>query len=79
MLYNIALYLYADDSSLFLPVSRSEDFRVCHERMQSDLDRMSHWVHTWKLRFKAIKSKEVVFRPSHLVGPKGLPTFQPQQ
>jgi hypothetical protein len=56
------LYLYADDSALFLPINRNLDVGISKELLQSDLNRMNAWSNTWKLNFKGSKSKEVLFK-----------------
>ncbi len=61
VVHNCLLYLYADDSSLFLPVDRV-NAHGSHLKLQDDLDRLFQWSMIWKLDFKAVKSKEVVFR-----------------
>ena len=58
---NCRIYLYADDCALFLSMDESSAYNS-HLLIQNDLDRMSHWSRTWKLYFKASKSKEILFK-----------------
>jgi hypothetical protein len=58
---NCTLYLYADDWSLFLPVGYNETIPRLTHLIQSDLNRLERWSEKWKLKFKASKSKEVIF------------------
>ena len=58
---NSILYLYADDCSIFFPVPDHLDPMESTRIMQEDLDNLSAWSKIWKLKFKASKSKEVIF------------------
>jgi hypothetical protein len=58
------LYLYADDSSLFIPVKRDEDVQIAHDLLLRDLGNMSRWAYKWKMFFKACNSNELIFRSS---------------
>ena len=58
---NSMLYLYADDCSIFFPVPDNLDPVESTRIMQEDLDNLSAWSRIWKLKFKASKSKEVIF------------------
>jgi hypothetical protein len=51
------LYLYADESALFLPVNGNIDVSISQDLLQSDLNCIADWSGTWKLHFKGSKSK----------------------
>ena len=53
--------MYADDCSLFLPVSSNDSSNASTIKIQNDLNRLASWSNRWKLFFKADKSKEVIF------------------
>lgn len=55
------LYLYADDCSLFFEVPDNLDSATSTQIIQGDLNNLSVWSSKWKLKFKASKSKEVIF------------------
>ncbi len=57
-----SIYLYADDTCLFLPVGKDDDLQAAHRRLQSDLQNLSLWADKWKMTFKAQKSNEIIFR-----------------
>ncbi len=56
-----SLYLYADDSCLFLPVGKDDDIQIVQTLLQSDLERMTIWADKWKMTFKAGKCTEIIF------------------
>jgi hypothetical protein len=64
MVENCLLYLYADDSALFLPVCYNDNTETSSERLQTDLDRPSTWSNVWKLDFKASTS---LVHPENLI------------
>ncbi len=70
---NCTLFLYADDSSLFLPVPRNIDPNIYHTMLQDDLNNMNKWSNIWKLKFKGSKSMEVIF-----TSPRRNPADYPQ-
>ena len=68
---NCVLFLYADDSSLFLPVHYSQDVLNASNLIQNDLNHMEIWAQKWKMKFKASKSVEVIFGTKR--GPRNHP------
>jgi hypothetical protein len=59
--HHCKIYLYVDDCALFLPVNKNQDVGIS-QNLQSDLNSLSGWSNTWKLKFKGNKSKEVLFQ-----------------
>ena len=55
-------YIYADDTSIYLPVPRSEYLQIYHDTLQADLNSILEWANDWKLIFKPSKTREVVFK-----------------
>ena len=66
VILNCDFYLYADDCSLFLPVLPGQSEPNSSKLIQEDLNRISDWAETWKLNFKAAKSKEIIFHSSRV-------------
>jgi hypothetical protein len=55
--HHCKMYLCA----LFIPVNKNQDVRIS-QNLLSDLNSLSDWSNTLKLKFKGCKSKEVLFQ-----------------
>jgi hypothetical protein len=60
--HHCKMYLYVDDCALFIPVNKNQDVGISQNLLQSDLNSLSYWSNTWKLKFKNCKSKDVLFQ-----------------
>lgn len=54
-------FLYADDTSIFYEIDH--DNAILSETViQQDLNKIAQWAEKWKLKFKASKSRDIVFQ-----------------
>ena len=54
------LYLYADDSTLYAPISSPRDAEQVQRSLNADLQRMKSWADRWKVTFEPSKCKAMV-------------------
>lgn len=57
---NSCTFLYADDTSLYVPIDPSNPDRAL-TNLQNDLNAVFEWSRLWGLTFKPSKSKDIVF------------------
>ena len=54
------LFLYADDSTLFAPIKKSDDINTAAASLNRDLNNMKVWAQKWKVTFEPTKCKTMV-------------------
>ena len=57
---NSKCYIYADDTSIYFPYSKNDP--NASKNLQNELNSLEQWSQTWKMSFKAEKSRDLTFR-----------------
>ena len=55
------LFIFADDSTLFRIIRKTDDRVSAAESLNRDLDRILHWSRTWNMSFNPSKFQAITF------------------